>query len=105
MISDNLGYVVKPKYLYQKWLNDMNTGQLEVQTVTERLAEYQRTVEATDETEDFNGRFSSSTLDLSDTALGSDLNTRSKNIQALIRLFEDLDMVALQKSDILRKMI
>ena len=49
----------------------------------------------------FNGLFSSSTLDLSDTALGSDLNTRSKNIQALIRLFEDLDMVALQKSDIL----
>ena len=41
--------------------------------------------------------FSQAQLWLSDTALGSDLNTRSKNIQALIRLFEDLDMVALQK--------
>ena len=101
MISDNLGYVVKPKYLYQKWLNDMNTGQFEVQTVTESLGEFERSVVSTDETDDFNGLFSSSTLDLSDTALGSDLNTRSKNIQALIRLFEDLDMVALQKSDIL----
>ncbi len=44
--------------------------------------------------------FSQAQLWLSDTALGSDLNTRSKNIR-LIRLFEDLDMVALQKSDIL----
>ncbi|WP_153046366.1 N-6 DNA methylase, partial [Streptococcus suis] len=51
--------------------------------------------------DDFQGLFASSTLDLTDTALGSNLNERSKNIQALIRLFEDLDMVALQNGDVL----
>ena len=50
---------------------------------------------------DFKGLFSSSTLDLTDTALGSNLNERSKNIKALIQLFADLNMVALQKGDVL----
>ena len=50
---------------------------------------------------DFKGLFSSSTLDLTDTALGSNLNERSKNIKALILLFADLNMVALQKGDVL----
>ena len=50
---------------------------------------------------DFIGLFSSSTLDLSDTALGSNLNERSKNIKALILLFSDLNMVNLQEGDVL----
>jgi type I restriction enzyme M protein len=50
---------------------------------------------------DFKGLFSSSTLDLTDTAFGSNLNERSKNIKALILLFADLNMVALQKGDFL----
>lgn len=51
--------------------------------------------------DDFKGLFSSSTLDLTDTALGSNLHERSKNIQALILLFADLDMVSLQEGDVL----
>ena len=38
---------------------------------------------------------------MTDTALGSNLNERSRNIQSLILLFADLNMVALQKGDIL----
>ena len=45
---------------------------------------------------DFKGLLSSSTLDLTDTALGSNLNERR-----LILLFADLNMVDLQKGDIL----
>src|SRR5699024_1663981 len=44
---------------------------------------------------------STSTIDLTDTALGSNLNERSKNISKLILLFADLNMVALQKGDVL----
>lgn len=51
--------------------------------------------------DDFKGLFSSSTLDLTDTALGSNLHERSKNIQTLILLFADLDMVSLQEGDVL----
>src|SRR5699024_9867505 len=47
------------------------------------------------------GLFSSSTLDLTNTALGSYFNERSKNIKKLILLFADLNMVALQKGDVL----
>src|SRR5699024_5315106 len=39
--------------------------------------------------------------DLTDSALGSNLNARSKNIRQLIELFSDLNMVALQKGDVL----
>lgn len=51
--------------------------------------------------DDFTGLFSSSTLDLTDTALGSGLKERSDNIKSLILLFSDLDMVKLQEGDIL----
>src|SRR5699024_10429844 len=40
-------------------------------------------------------------LDLTNPALGSNLNERSKNIKKLILLFSDLNMVALQKGDVL----
>lgn len=73
----------------------------EVQTVTDSLNNFEKTVAVTGDADDFKGLFSSSTLDLSDTALGSSLHERSKNIKALIHLFADLDMVALQKSDVL----
>src|SRR5699024_5218529 len=45
--------------------------------------------------------FTGSKLDLTATSLGSNLNERSKNIKALILLFADLNMVALQKGDVL----
>ena len=101
MIQQVLGYFVAPEYLYQKWIKDINTGDFEVQKVTDSLNSFEKTIAVTGESDDFKGLFSSSTLDLTDTALGSNLNERSKNIKALINLFADLDMVALQKSDVL----
>ncbi|WP_317949992.1 type I restriction-modification system subunit M, partial [Rossellomorea marisflavi] len=73
----------------------------EVQKVTDSLNNFERTIAVSGDTNDFKGLFSSSTLDLTDTALGSNLNERSKNIKALILLFADLNMVALQKGDVL----
>jgi type I restriction enzyme M protein len=102
MIQDVLGYYVSPEYLYQSWLKAINTGNFEVQKVTDSLNNFERTIAVSgDNAVDFKGLFSSSTLDLTDTALGNNLNERSKNIKALILLFADLNMVALQKGDVL----
>lgn len=100
-IQTMLGYYVAPEYLYQTWLNDIRTGDFEVQKVTDSLNHFERTIAVSETNSDFKGLFSSSTLDLTDTALGSNLNERSKNIKALILLFADLNMVALQKGDVL----
>ncbi len=101
VIQNILGYYVLPEYLYQKWISDINAGDFEVQKVTDSLHNFERTIAIKSGADDFKGLFSSSTIDLTDTALGSNLNERSKNIQALILLFADLNMVALQKGDIL----
>ncbi|MBH0160455.1 type I restriction-modification system subunit M [Fictibacillus sp. 26RED30] len=101
MIQNVLGYYVSPEYLYQTWIKDINSGDFEVQKVTDSLNNFERTIAVSSDTNDFKGLFSSSTLDLTDTALGSNLNERSKNIKALILLFADLNMVALQKGDVL----
>ncbi|WP_018664328.1 type I restriction-modification system subunit M [Heyndrickxia acidiproducens] len=101
MIQNVLGYYVSPEYLYQTWLKDINSGDFEVQKVTDSLNHFERTIAVSGDSDDFQGLFSSSTLDLTDTALGSNLNERSKNIKALILLFADLNMVALQKGDVL----
>jgi type I restriction enzyme M protein len=100
-IQNVLGYYVAPEYLYQSWIDDINSGDFEVQKVTDSLHNFERSISIETGSDDFKGLFSSSTIDLTDTALGSNLNERSKNIQALIMLFADLDMVALQKGDIL----
>ncbi|MEX6702323.1 type I restriction-modification system subunit M [Peribacillus frigoritolerans] len=101
MIQNVIGYYVSPEYLYQTWLKDINSGDFEVQKVTDSLNNFERTISVSGDSDDFKGLFSSSTLDLTDTALGSNLNERSKNIKALILLFADLNMVALQKGDVL----
>ena len=101
MIQKVLGYHVQPQYLYQTWLKDIREGTFELEKVTESLQSFERTVATTGGSDDFKGLFSSSTIDLSDTALGSNLNARSKNIRKLIELFADLDMVSLQKGDVL----
>lgn len=101
MIKQILGYYVLPEYLYQSWIQDINNGTFEVQKVIDSLNNFERTIAAGDNADDFKGIFSNSTLDLTDTALGSNLNERSKNIKALIGLFSDLDMIALQKGDVL----
>ncbi|RJG21679.1 type I restriction-modification system subunit M [Paenibacillus thiaminolyticus] len=101
MLQAALGYYVLPQHLYQTWLKDINSGDFEVSKVTDSLNNFERTIAVSGDADDFRGLFSSSTLDLTDTALGSSLNERSKNIKALILLFADLDMVALQKGDVL----
>ncbi|RWZ54569.1 type I restriction-modification system subunit M [Halobacillus fulvus] len=101
MIQNVLGYYVLPHHLYQTWLKDIREGTFELEKVSESLQSFERTVATTGDIDDFKGLFSSSTIDLTDTALGSNLNARSKNIRQLIELFADLNMVALQKGDVL----
>lgn len=101
MIQDILGYYVSPQYLYHAWISDINSGEFEVQKVIDSLNHFERTIAVSSEAKDFQGLFSSSTLDLTNTALGNNLNERSKNIKALILLFADLNMVSLQKGDVL----
>lgn len=100
-LEKSLGYYVLPEYLYQTWIMDINTGDFEVQKVTDSLHNFERSVAIETGNNDFKGLFSSSTIDLTDTALGSNLNERSKSIQSLIMLFADLNMVDLQEGDIL----
>ena len=95
------GYYVEPEHLYQVWVRDINEGSFELQKVSDGLNNFERTISSTSSGGDFKGLFASNAIDLNDTALGSNLNERSKNVQALIMLFADLDMVALQKSDTL----
>src|SRR5699024_1279556 len=101
MIEGILGYYVLPEHLYQRWLTDIREGTFELEKVTESLQAFERTVVTTGDIDDFKGLFSSSTIDLNDNALGSNLNARSKNVRQLIELFADLNMVALQKGDVL----
>ena len=101
MLQKNLGYYVAPKYLYQTWLNNINEGIFELQNVTDSLNNFERTIISDKSSEEFKGLFSSSTIDLNDSALGSNLKERSNNVQALIKIFADLDMVSLQKGDVL----
>lgn len=101
MLQSVLGYYVLPEYLYQTWVKDINAGDFEVAKVREALDHFERTIAVKGGSDDFKGLFSSSTLDLTDTALGSSLTERSKNIKALIMLFADLNMVSLQKGDVL----
>src|SRR5690625_854690 len=101
LIDESLEYHVLPQYLYQSWLRDIREGNFELEKVTESLQAFERTAVTTGDADDFKGLFSSSTIDFNDTALGSNLNGRSKNVRKLIELFADLDMVALQKGDVL----
>ena len=101
MIQNVLGYYVLPHHLYQTWLKDIQKGTFELEKVIESLQNFERTVAITGDIDDFKGLFSSSTIDLTDSALGSNLKARSENIRQLIELFADLNMVALQKSDVL----
>lgn len=103
MIQKNLGYYVLPEHLYQKWVKDIKNGDFELSNVMDSLSAFERNINLgnEDNVNDFKGLFSTSIINLTDTALGSDLHKRSKNIKDLIMLFADLDMVDLQDSDIL----
>jgi len=100
-IQSNLGYCIEPQYLYQTWLRDINSGNFEVQKVTDSFNNFEHSISMTGDADEFKGLFANSTLNLADTALGSNLNERSKSIKALILLFADLNMVELQGGDIL----
>lgn len=99
LIRQPLGYYIPPEYLYQRWMRDINEGRFELQIVTDSLNNFERMIASNQNPDDFENLFSS--LDLTNQALGKDLNARSKNIKSLIALFADLNMVALQKSDVL----
>lgn len=101
MIQSSLDYYVAPEYLYQSWLIDIDEGKFELQKVTDSLNHFERTIAVSEGSSEFKGLFANSNMDLTDTALGSNLNDRSNNIKALILLFADLDMIALQKNDVL----
>lgn len=100
-IQQVLGYHVAPEHLYQTWEEDIENGDFELSEVMDSLNAFERSIAATDDSDDFKGLFSSSVIDLTNTALGSDLNKRSKNIRDLIGLFADLNMVDLQNGDVL----
>ena len=99
LIRQQLGYYIQPEYLYQLWIQDINEGRFELETIRTSLDDFERTIAGGQNPDDFENLFSS--LDLTNQALGKDLNERSKNIKELISLFADLNMVALQKTDIL----
>jgi len=101
LLKQMLGYYVLPKHLYQRWLRDINDGSFELENVIDSLQTFERTVATDSAQDDLEGLFSSSTIDLTDSALGSNLHTRSNNIRKLILLFADLDMVSLQHGDVL----
>ena len=99
LIRQQLGYYIQPEYLYQRWIQDINEGRFELETIRTSLDDFERTIAGGQNPDDFENLFSS--LDLTNQALGKDLNERSKNIKELISLFADLNMVALQKTDVL----
>lgn len=101
MIQKVLGYHVLPQYLYHKWLEHIREGTFELEQVRDSLQTFERTVSTSGDVDDFKGLFSSSTIDFTDSALGSNLKARSNNIRELILLFADLNMVSLQKGDVL----
>lgn len=101
MLQDTLGYYIPPQSLFQTWLVDINSGEFELQKVIDSLNNFERTIAVSEDSSEFRGLFSSSTIDLTDTALGSNLKERSNNIKELILLFANLNMVALQKDDII----
>lgn len=101
MIQGILDYYVSPEYLYQSWVIDIEEGRFELSKVTDSLNNFENTIAVSRSSSDFKGLFANSNMDLTDTALGSSLNERSNNIKALILLFADLDMITLQKNDVL----
>lgn len=101
MIQKGNGYVILPEHLYQSWVININKGNFSLQSVTDSLNAFEQSIIGSAAKDDFVGLFSGSTLDLTDTALGSNLKARSDSIKSLIMLFADLNMIELQKNDVL----
>ena len=116
------GFFIKPQYLFQQWVKEINAGTFELDHVIKGLEEFERRQQWTkrvnagtfdsnghdnfermiagaQDAADFTGLFS--TMDLNDSALGSNLKIRSDNIKALIMLFADIHIVELQENDVI----
>lgn len=100
-IKKRIGYCIEPQDLYQYWVRTIQSGDFELQMVVESLNRFERSIANGETSEDFKGLFSSSDMDFQHSSLGDDLNKRSKKVSALILQFADLDMIALQKGDVL----
>ena len=54
-----LGYYVAPEHLYQTWISDINSGDFELQKVTDSLHNFERSISVGAGPDDFKGLFSS----------------------------------------------
>lgn len=98
-LTAGLGYYVRPEDLYQTWIKKIENNEFEVADVQDAFSHFERNVQDSPNRQDFEGLFSS--LDVNSPDLGKDLNQKNKNLRALIKLFVDLDMNELQKTDVL----
>ena len=98
-LISTLGYYVQPEDLYQTWIKKIENNTFEVQNIKDAINNFNRNIQGSSNRHDFDGLFSSMNVDSPD--LGGDLNARNKNLRALIKLFADLDMAELQKTDVL----
>ena len=98
-LMSNPGYYVEPQYLYSNWVKEINAGKFELQHVMDGIATFERMITGAKDADDFKDLFS--TMNLSDPALGADLNMQSRNISSLILLFEDLSIIELQENDVI----
>ena len=93
------GYYIEPQYLYSTWVKEIDTGKFELQHVIDGIAAFERMIAGAKDADDFKNLFS--TMNLSDPALGADLNMQSRNISSLIQLFADLSIIELQENDVI----
>ena len=98
-LRTSLGYYVQPQDLYQTWVKKIEENEFEVADMQNAFSNFQRNVQDSPNRQDFDGLFSS--LDVNSPDLGKDLNQRNKNLRALVKLFADLDMNELEKTDVL----
>ena len=94
------GYYILPEHLFQKWQEDINKGEFELQKVQDALFEFEKNIVSETNSDDFRGLFSGMKL-TEDAALGSSLKVKNENITALIELFSDLNLPELQEQDII----
>lgn len=93
------GFYILPEHLFQKWQEDIDEGEFELQNVQDALSEFERNIVSETNSDDFKGLFSGMKL-TEDAALGASLKVKNENITALIGLFADLNLPELQEQDI-----
>lgn len=94
-----LGFSILPENLFQKWLEDINNGEFQLQKVQDAFSDFEKSIVSESNRDDFDGLFSGMKL-TEDAALGSSLKIKNENITALIELFSDLNFSELQEQDV-----